>query len=389
MAKDKAGVPLSQDEAKITRASKRECVAELRRIAERDTTKVVTRNFFRNESRLAESAWNVHFGTFEEFKRQAGIILSRHAHRLEKSIAKHASVDKLRKLNGEKGQWEGKFLRPHSRRWQTALVLSDVHDLHCDGFFRRVLIDTAARVQPEKIILNGDIFDLPEFSKHGKDPREFKLVPAIKWVHTFLRDLRKAAPEAEMVFVEGNHEFRLMRHLGEETQAMMVVLADLHGFTVPKLLGLDAHGVNYVARADMTAFTEADIKRQLRKNYVTLWDNALLFGHFPEMRSMGVPGASGHHHKHVVWTAYSPVHGPWEWHQTGAGHQREASYCNGEKWANGFLLAHCDTYTRRTQFDYVDLSHPAAFVGGKFYERRPDEPVLDLAHVAIAPSRVR
>ncbi|WP_419900662.1 metallophosphoesterase [Roseomonas sp. USHLN139] len=376
MARD---VPLSQDESKVTKASRAECIRELRRIAQSDVDRVVTRNRFRVEGRLAESAWNVHFGTFEEFKRQAGIILSRHAHRLEKHIAKHASVDKLRALTKEKAGWEDKYLRPSSRRWQTALVLSDVHDLHCDPFFRRVVIDTAARAKPEKIVLNGDIFDLPEFSKHTRDPREFSIVPAIKWVHAFLADLRRAAPDSEILFVEGNHEFRLLRHMGEQTQAMMVVLADLHGYTVPKLLGLESYGVNYIARADMTAWNERDVAQQLRKNYVTLWDNSLLFGHFPEMRAMGIPGASGHHHKHIVWTAYSPVYGPWEWHQIGAGHQREASYCNGEKWANGFLLAHCDTHSRRTQFEYVDLSHPAAMVGGKFYQRTEKEPVLDIA----------
>jgi hypothetical protein len=383
----KDGTPLSQDETKILKATKRECIAELRRIAELDTTRVVTRNAFRNESRLAESAWNVHFGTFLEFKRQAGIILSRHAHRLERDIAKHASVDKLRALNVSKAGFEGKYLRPHSGRWQTALVLSDVHDLHCDLFFRRVLLDTAKRVQPEKIVLNGDIFDLPEFSKHAQDPREYRLLEAVRWVHSFLGDLRRACPDAEMTFIEGNHEFRLMRHLGEETTAMMVVLADLHGFTVPKLLGLDKFGLNYVARADMTAFTERDIKSQLRKNYVTLWDEALLFGHFPEQRLMGIPGASGHHHKHLVWSAYSPRFGSYEWHQLGCGHQREASYCNGEKWANGFLLAHCDTITHRTQFEYLDLSHPGAMVGGKFYERTDAERVLDIRAPLVSSER--
>lgn len=369
---------LSQDDNKQTRATKDECIREMRRLAEADTTKVVTRNFFRNESRLAESAWNAHFGTFEEFKRQAGIILSRHAHRLERDIAKHASVDKMRAMNVEKRSYEGKYARPEGGRWQSALVVSDVHDMHCDPFFRRVLMDVAKRSQPEIVVLNGDIYDLPEFSKHSRDPRDFNPLDRIRWVWKFLGDLRAAVPNAEIQFIEGNHEFRLLRHLAEETPAMLVMLAELHGFTVPKLLGLDRFEINLIARADMTAFNERDIKTQLARNYTTLWDGSLLFGHFPEMRNMGLPGASGHHHKHIVWTAYSPAHGPYEWHQTGCGHMREASYCNGERWANGFLLAHCDTLTRRTQFEYVDLSHTAAMVGGKWYSRSDGEPVSDL-----------
>lgn len=372
-----ADTPLSQDETKITSASRDEVISELRRIAEADPDRVVTRNYFRVHSRYAESAWNAHFGTFSEFKRQAGIILSRHAHRLEKDIAKHASVDRLRALTEEKRSWEGSYERDSNRRWQSALILSDVHDIHCDPFFRRVAMETAQRLQPEKIVLNGDIFDLTEFSKHVQDPREFAPVERIRWVHSFLEELRRCAPEAEIIFVEGNHEFRLLRHMSEATSALMTVLSDLHGFTVPKLLGLDHYEVNFIARADLTAWTEQGIKKELRKNYVILWD-AVLFGHFPEMRAMGYPGANGHHHKHIVWPFYSPHFGPSEWHQIGCGHRREASYCNGEKWANGFLIAHTDTHTKRTQFEYADLSHPHAVVGGRFYTRGDDEAVPDL-----------
>jgi hypothetical protein len=62
---------------------------------------------------------------------------------------------------------------------------------------------------------------------------------------------------------------------------------------------LTKYEVNFVARADLTAFNESDIKKELKKNYVILYD-ALLFHHFPEGFNMGYPGANGHHHKHLV-----------------------------------------------------------------------------------------
>jgi hypothetical protein len=371
-------VPMSEDQRKFHADwGPEECIAELRRIAQIDTDKVVTRNYFRVHSDISESTWSRYFGSFLEFKRQAEIILSRHAHRMERDIAKHASVDKLRTLNVDKRQWEGAYDLPSSRRWQTAMVINDIHDKECDPFYRRVVIDTARRVQPEKLIFNGDLYDLPEFSKHTQDPRSFQLIARIQWVHEFLSDLREAAPNTEFTLVAGNHEERLLRHLAEETPAMMVVLADLHGFTVSKLLGLEKFEVNFVSRADMTAFTERDIKAQLERNTIRLWD-CQLYGHFPHMRNLGMPGASGHHHSHFVWSYYSEMFGPYEWHQVGAGHRRRASYCSAEKWSNGFLLAHADTLTKRSQFEYIDLSHDAAFVGGKHYQRDEREPVLDL-----------
>jgi hypothetical protein len=369
--------PLSQDVAKITTATAEEVVADLQSIAAADPDKVITRNYFRVHSRYAESAWNAHFGTFAEFKRQAGIVLSRHAHRLEKDIAKHASKERMAAMTGEKLLWGDRYLRPSHRRFQTVLVASDIHDIDCDAFYRRVLVETAERVQPEKIVLNGDIFDLPEFSKYTQDPRLFAPVERIKWVHQFLADLRDAAPEAEVTFVEGNHEYRLLRHLSEATPALMTVLSDLHGMTIPDLLGLTKYEVNFVARADLAAFTETDIKKELHKNYVILYD-ALLFHHFPEGFAMGYPGANGHHHRHLVRHGYSPHFGPYEWHQLGAGHKRQASYCAGEKWSNGFLLVHIDTHTKRSQFEYLDLSHAHAFVGGLLYERTEDERAPDM-----------
>jgi hypothetical protein len=197
-------------------------------------------------------------------------------------------------------------------------------------------------------------------------------------VHKFLEALRKAAPEAEITLVEGNHEYRLLRHLAEQNQALLVILNELHGYTIPGLLGLNKFKVNYIARADMSAFTEKDITTQLSKNYITLYDNTLLFGHYPFMRNMGIPGANGHHHQHVVWNSYSPIFGPYEWHQIGCGHKRSASYTAGEKWGQGFLLVHADTSTKRSQFEYIDVSHEHCMIGGKFYSRNDNEPVLDL-----------
>lgn len=366
-------VPLSENAAAFREDwDKDACIEELRRIALIDTDQVITRNYFRTHATCSESTWNRYFGTFQEFKRQAGIILSRHAHRLERSIAKHASVDIQRQMNVEKAQWEGTYARPSNERWQSVVVASDLHDLSCDPFYLRALLDTLRRLQPRQFVLNGDIFDLPEFSKYVQDPRKFAVVERIKWVHALLRAAREAAPDTEITLVEGNHEFRLLRHLAEATPALMTVLADLHGMTIPSLLGLTEFQVNFIARMDLAAFNERDITTELRKNYVVISD-CLLLHHFPEGFSMGLPGSNGHHHKHVVRAAYSPVFGPYEWHQTGSGHVRSASYCSAEKWSNGFLICHIDTHKKRTQFEYCDVTNDHAFIGGKFYQRENDE----------------
>lgn len=362
-------VPMSEDAARFHEEwTADQCVAELRKLALAQPDKVITRNFFRNESRISEATWNRYFGTFEEFKRQAGITLSRHAHRLERSIAKHAAADSYRAMNADKARWEGAFLRPDTRRYQTVLVGSDVHDIHCDPFWRHCFLDTARRVQPEKIVLDGDLFDLAEFGKYTVDPRDFGIILAIRWVQAFLRGLREAAPDAEITIVEGNHEFRLIRHLAEATPALRVVLSDLHGFTVPKLLGLEEFEINYIARMDLAAWTERDVKEELKKNYAIQY-GAVLWHHFPEGRLMGFPGANGHHHKLRNEPAYSPTFGAFNWHQIGCGHARSASYTAGEKWQMGFMLAHVDTQTKHSVLDSIEIKQDFAIIGGQWYRR--------------------
>lgn len=365
--KDK-GTPLSQDESKITSATKEQCVAELRKIAEANPEKVITRNFFRVNSPLAESAWNKHFGTFEEFKRQANITLSRHAHKLERDVAKHASVDILRKMTDEKRNFADKYNKPHNGKYETILVASDVHDIECDPFWRSLFMETVGRAKPERIVLNGDMLDLPEFSKYTVDPREWDVIGRIKWLHQFIEDLRELAPDAQIDYIEGNHESRLLRHLSEATPAMKAILSDLHGFTVSKLLGLDKYEVNYVASADLATFTKADHEAELRRNFLIIHD-FLVAHHFPEGDKFGLPGWNGHHHSHKVTTNYSPIHGSFEWHQLGSGHKREASYCNGEKWGNGFLMVHANVLAKRAQFEYIDTTSDFCVIGGKWYER--------------------
>lgn len=369
----KPEVPLSETLIqKLPGGTLEQCVENLRAIAKANPANDISRNFYRVHGLYSESAWNVHFGTFSEFKRQSGLILSRQQHQLEKHIAKHASVDHYRRLNEDRMDYADKYTRTNSKRFKTIICASDLHDKEVDPFYMRVLIDTCARVQPEIISLVGDIFDLAEFGKYGVDPREWDVVGKIKFVHeNILSPLRAACPNAQIDFIEGNHEARLLKHMADATPALRAILSDLHGFTVSKLLGLDEFEINYIAKADLGAYTNSDINKELHKNYKVYFDTFVCH-HFPHARNMGLPGVNGHHHKHEVWSHFSPVYGAYEWHQMGSGHKRSASYCEGEKWNNGFAIVNIDTQRHNVNFDYVSITD-FAVSGGKFYYRDPVE----------------
>ena len=181
-----------------------ELIHELRNLKLSNPSRHITRNFFRAETQIPDSAWSHIFGTFSEFIRQAGVALSRQQHGLERHIAKHRSVDHYRKAN-ERHNWGSDYARPSSSRFQTILACSDLHDIDCDPFYRRVLMDTIKRVQPDVINIVGDLFDLPEFGKYTTDPRHWDVVGRVEYGHGLLREMREASPNSQMDFEEGNH----------------------------------------------------------------------------------------------------------------------------------------------------------------------------------------
>ena len=375
-------VPMSEDPSRFKADwSAEDCIAELRRVMAIDPDMDISRHYFKVHARCSESTWNRYFGTFLEFKRQAGIILTRQQHQLERHIAKHASVDHYRAANEERRNYGQLYLRPNSARFKTIVIASDLHDEEMDPFFRRVLIDTIRRVEPDVFCIGGDGLDLPEFGKYSVDPREWGPTRRIKVMHKFLEDIRAHRPDMQIDWLEGNHEYRLLRHMSDETPALKVVLEELHGMTVRQLLGLDRYQVNYLAKADMAAYRERDIVKEIGRNY-HIYHDCLLVHHFPDGRNFGLPGVNGHHHKHISWPHFSPVYGAYEWHQLGCGHKRDASYCAGEKWHMGFMIANLDTWTRQVNFDYVPVTD-FAVSGGVWYRREKIEQVVPETRIAL------
>lgn len=375
-------VPASEIEGKYQDLTPEECVAELHRVQAITPEVEITRNQFRHHSTISDATWNRHFGTFEEFKRQAALKLSRQQHGMERAIAKHASVDHYRRMQIDRQDYAEKYVSDDGSRFKTIIACSDLHDIEIDPFFLRVLLDTIKRVQPNVVTMVGDVFDLPEFGKYTVDPREWDVVGRIKFAHDrILRPMREAAPDAQIDLLEGNHEARMLRQLADATPALRAVLADLHGFTVGKLFGLDEFRVNYVAKANLAAWTKRDFEKELANNYRIYYDTVLCH-HFPHARNMGLPGVNGHHHRHHVWPMFSPIYGAYEWHQMGCGHKRSASYCEGERWHVGFTIINIDTFTRSTSFDYVAVTD-FAVSGGKWYHRDASEEDASVAKALL------
>ena len=242
--------------------------------------------------------------------------------------------------------WCGKFAKK-TKKDMLVLVGSDFHAQWTDKFSLKVFIDTAKRMQPDVIALNGDILDLYDLSRYTKDPTSGVNVQGeINYiVNAIFKPLRAAAPNAQIDFIEGNHELRLINYLRDRAPG----LAGLEDLEFGKLFKLDDHEINMVSRK---AFRKTVIKSRTRhENFVVYGDNALLVTHGTatgsspakaELDRWGVSGISGHLHKPSSFTGGSGLTGIKTWNVLGCMARTELSreYMESpDKWLNGFGYA--------------------------------------------------
>jgi hypothetical protein len=82
-----------------------------------------------------------------------------------------------------------------------------------------LFVEVVRREQPEEIALLGDMIDLPSQSRWAQEAGFARTTQmALDALHSFLAQLRAAAPEAFIILIEGNHDKRMQTFI--ETNAL-------------------------------------------------------------------------------------------------------------------------------------------------------------------------
>lgn len=149
--------------------------------------------------------------------------------------------------------------------WQTGVILPDPQI----GFWRHVdtdeldpfhdenamavAVEVVADLNPDLIVLLGDVLDLPAWSRFTQEPAfAFTTQEALDRCHLWLAELRANAPDARIVYIEGNHDRRLRKAIVENAkEAFGLRQASTTPTTwpvmsIPHLLRLNELGVEYV-----------------------------------------------------------------------------------------------------------------------------------------------
>ncbi len=270
--------------------------------------------------------------------------------------------------------WVGKF--DHGKKDDLlVLIASDFHAQYTDKFAMRVFLDTAKRMQPDVVMLNGDVLDLYDLSRFSKDPTAARNVQGeINYVvNGIFKPLREACPDAQIDFGEGNHEWRLVNYLMTDAPG----LAGLDCLEFGNLFHLDDFEINLVARK---AFRKTVIKSRNRfENYAIYGANALLVTHGSctgsnpakaELERWGMNGVSGHMHKPSSYTGGSGLTGAKHWNVLGCMARTALSKQYMEapaQWINGFGYA--EIHGRTCQTTQVTIQDGFCSVAGQRYLR--------------------
>lgn len=123
------------------------------------------------------------------------------------------------------------------------MYVSDVHVPHNDEYMTERFLEDLRAEKPDYVILGGDILDMWAVSAHSKDPKDGQeLNEEFDAAKIFLKQVRKAAKKAQIVYLEGNHEARLRKYLLHNAGA----IAGLKSLELATLLDLDTLDIEWV-----------------------------------------------------------------------------------------------------------------------------------------------
>lgn len=324
------------------------------------------------------------FGNHEEFLRAADLKDSRTTTKVrnlaarlhtQQQIAEYAErhvlahtglYDRTRKLVGKDENVD-------------IVVGSDFHSWFVDPFALDVFIDTIEMVKPAIVILNGDVFDFPQISRHRQMPGHFhlNLHEERKFgQEQILRRVRNAAPDATIYFLIGNHEYRLVTYLADAAPR----LAGLPELEFDTFLGIKDFELNLVCQSSFLAPTASARKLDKRDNWLKLFDcyvathgtSCAKFAADVEMNgAFRMSGTSGHTHRPQLLTSNSLGTGAISWMSTPmmAGFAVGKDYVSTpSSWNMGFGVVSINPKLRLVSQQLVIVHEHWASFGGRTWK---------------------
>lgn len=121
-------------------------------------------------------------------------------------------------------------------------ILSDIHIPEHDIQALTVAIRDLQNENIDGLLLNGDILDMHQVSRHFKDPGRARIKKEFELGLQFIEAIKRAFPGIPIYFKEGNHEKRWPTWL----RSRAIEIWDDEEYTIPSKLRLGEHGITWI-----------------------------------------------------------------------------------------------------------------------------------------------
>lgn len=203
------------------------------------------------------------------------------------------------------------------------VVASDFHVPYQDKKAVLSFISYCKGVQPDIIVINGDLVDmymLSRFAKgEGRNP-----MSEIEEARNILSELREACPSTKIHYVIGNHEQRLEKTILTKAPELASLIEDI--FSIFKLDDIGVIGCGSLTLNDNFVFKHG-----------TLLGNKSGLSAIKEMENAYLSGATGHTHRLAKYIARKAGR-KFVWLETGCLCSMEPEYMLNPNWQQGFAM---------------------------------------------------
>lgn len=240
--------------------------------------------------------------------------------------------------------------------YQKVLFVPDIHAPFHDKKCLASLLLFIRFFKPKTIFIMGDLVDFYAISRFVRNPmRSLKLQEEIDSAHDILKQIRGASKEAKIIFIRGNHEYRLQKYLWSTAPE----LSGLRSLSVQDLLELKELNVEYIDSGRYN-FKGLIVKHgSIVRKFSSYTAKA-------ELERHGKSGVSGHTHRAGV-NYYTNDGGYHVWFELGCMCKLNPEYMEGEvpNWQQGWGVGYFKNTAKRFQIEFIPFVDGTAFYQGK------------------------
>lgn len=288
------------------------------------------RDRYRQLGHFSTSLVDFIYGLWAEFQRSAGLAETLHTRAVKRNISKTSRAQDLADYADEHVKpWDGAYAKLNMRKRKLEFLTgSDFHSALCNPFAMRVFQDINKGYRPDGVRLNGDIVDFPQLSTHRQFPGHFPMTvqDEINWAKFQLfGPLRENNPGADIKFIMGNHDVRLVTALADKGP----MFGSLDSMSFAGNFRLDDYEIGLVCRSNFLHLTSRQRANDIAQNWETLlapdgrmlftWVHGFLCGlDAPRKHAVRfmTNGSNGHLHSRQEISVGSYATGVVDWHQT-------------------------------------------------------------------------